>query len=157
MTEKNDEDIISSLTGTALRVFVYALKKAKDVGVRETQRDLGFKSASHSQYHLQRLEQLGLLEKNTNNRYNLKEEYENLRSLKIGILTEIYVFKGWMIPSLGLFSGFLASSLLITILFCLLLSPLAAVIFGSVALFMSFVYSGYRAYQIIRSFKQSEE
>ena len=157
MTEKNDEDIISSLTGTALRVFVYALKKAKDVGVRETQRDLGFKSASHSQYHLQRLEQLGLLEKNTNNRYNLKEEYENLRSLKIGILTEIYVFKGWMIPSLGLFSGFLASSLIITILFYHLLTPLAALIFVSVALFLSSIYSGYRAISIIKSFKQSEE
>ena len=157
MTEKNDEDIISSLTGMALRVFVYALKKAKDVGVRETQRDLGLKSASHSQYHLQRLEQLGLLEKNTNNRYNLKEEYENLRSLKIGILTEIYVFKGWVIPSLGLFSGFLVSSLIITILFYSLLTPLAAIIFVSIALFLSSIYSGYRAISIIRSFKQSEE
>ena len=39
MTEKNDEDIISSLTGTALRVFVYALKTAKGVGVRETASD----------------------------------------------------------------------------------------------------------------------
>lgn len=157
MTEKNDEDIISSLTGTALRVFVYALKKAQDVGVRETQRDLGLKSASHSQYHLRRLEQLGLLEKNKNNKYNLKEEFENLRSLKIGILTEIYMFKGWMIPSLGLFSGFLASSLIITILFYFLLTPLASVIFVSVALFMSSIYSGYRAIKIIKSFKQSEE
>ncbi len=157
MTENNKDDLIASLTGTALRVFVYVLKKAKDVGIRETQRDLGFKSASHSQYHLQRLEQLGLLEKDKNNRYNLKEEYENLRSLKIGILTEIYVFKGWMIPSLGLFSGFLASSLLIILLFYFLLSPLAAIIFGSIALFMSFVYSGHRAIQIIKSFKQSEE
>jgi hypothetical protein len=157
MTENNKDDLIASLTGTALRVFVYVLKKAKDVGVRETQRDLGLKSASHSQYHLQRLEQLGLIEKNKNNRYSLKEEYENLRSLKIGILTEIYVFKGWMIPSLGLFSGFLISSLAITLLFYFFLSPLAAVIFGSTVLFLSFVYSGYRAIQIINSFKQSED
>ena len=157
MAENNNDDLISSLTGTALRVFLYSLKKAKNVSVRETQRDLGLKTASHSQYHLQRLEQLGFLEKNQNNRYNLKEEYENLRSLKIGILTEIYVFKGWMIPSLGFFSGFLASSLIITLLFYFLLSPLAGVIFGSIALFMIFVYSGYRAIQIIKSFKQSEE
>ena len=157
MSDNDGNDIISSLTGTALRVFVYVLKKAKDVGVRETQRDLGLKSASHSQYHLQRLEQLGLIEKDKNNRYSLKEEFENLRSLKIGILTEIYMFKGWMIPSLGLFSGFLASSLIISILFYLLLSPLAAIIFGSTALFLSFIYSGYRAYQIIKSFKQSED
>ncbi len=157
MTKDIKDDIIASLTGTALRVFVYVLKKAKDVGVRETQRDLGLKSASHSQYHLQRLGQLGLIEKNKNNKYNLKEEYESLRSLKVGILTEIYLFKGWMIPSLGLFSGFLASSLIITVLFYLLLTPLAAIIFGSIALFMGFIFSGYKAFQIVSSFKQSDE
>ncbi len=157
MTEDIKDDVIASLTGTALRVFVYVLKKAKDVGVRETQRDLGLKSASHSQYHLQRLEQLGLIDKNKNNKYNLKEEYESLRSLKVGILTEIYLFKGWMIPSLGLFSGFLASSLIITVLFYLLLTPLAAIIFGSIALFMGFIFSGYKAFQIVSSFKQSDE
>lgn len=157
MTADASEDVISSLTGVALRVFVYALKKANDIGIRETQRDLGLKTASHSQYHLQRLEQLGLLVKDKNNRYSIHENYENLRSLKVGILTEIYVFKGWMIPSLGLFSGFLGSSIIILLLFYFLLSPLAAMVYGSVVLFLGFIYSGYRAIQIISSFKQSEE
>ena len=53
MSDQPNEDIISSLTGVALRVFLYALKKGKDFGVRETQRDLGLKTASHAQYHHQ--------------------------------------------------------------------------------------------------------
>lgn len=156
MAETN-EDIISALTGTALRVFVYALKKGKDIGVRETHRDLGFKTASHAQYHLQRLEQLGLLGRTKNNKYFVNEEYENLRSLKIGILTEIYVFRGWLIPSLGLVAGFLAMSLIITFLFYFLISETVAVGFAISVFILLFGYFGTRAYQIIQSFKQSED
>ena len=157
MTQNSKEDIISSLTGTALRVFVYAVKKVKEIGVRETQRDLGLKTASHAQYHLQRLEQIGLLKQSKNNKYCLEEEYENLRSLKLGILTEIYVFKGWLIPSLGIFSGFLGTSLVIVILFYFLISPLSALILGSLSFFLSCTYAAVRAIQIVKSFKQGEE
>ncbi len=157
MTELSNEDIISSLTGTALRVFVYAVKKGDNIGVRETQRDLGLKTASHAQYHLQRLEQIKLLERNENNKYNLPEEYESLRSLKIGILTEIYVFKGWMIPSLGLFAGFLGASLVISLLFFFLLpnTPIS-IIFSSSSLLLAAIYSSFRTIQIVKSFKKSE-
>ena len=55
MTTKAIDDIISSLKGTSLRVFVYAVKEGDDIGVRESQRRLGLKTASHAQYHLQRL------------------------------------------------------------------------------------------------------
>lgn len=158
MSDQPNEDIISSLTGVALRVFLYALKKGKDFGVRETQRDLGLKTASHAQYHLQRLEQLKLLGRTKNNKYFLPKEYESLRSLKIGILTEIYVFKGWLIPSLGLFAGFLIASLIIgLLLFFLLPDPTASIVFGSLSLLISAIYSGIRAYQVIKSFNQGED
>ena len=157
MAQNSSEDLISSLTGTALRVFVYAVKKVKEIGVRETQRDLGLKTASHAQYHLQRLEQFGLLKQTKSNKYYLEEEYENLRSLKLGILTEIYVFKGWLIPSLGIFSGFLGTSLILIILFYFFISPLSALILGSTSLFLAASYAGYRAIQIVKSFKQNEE
>lgn len=156
MTEQT-EDIISSLTGTALRVFVYTLKKGKDIGVRETHRDLGLKTASHAQYHLQRLEQLGLLGRTKNNKYFLVEEYENLRSLKIGILTEIYVFRGWLIPSLGLASGFVATSLVITLLFFFLLSESVAVYFALTVMLLAMIFTAYKSIQIINSFKQQDE
>lgn len=157
MTQENGEDIIASLTGTALRVFVYAVKKGNDIGVRETQRDLGLKTASHAQYHLQRLEQLKMLGRNKNNRYFLQEEYENLRSLKLGILTEIYIFRGWLIPSLGLFAGFLGTSIILLPIFYFLLSQLAALILGITSLFLGFLYASIKAIQIIQSFKQEEQ
>ena len=157
MTELPNEDAISALSGTALRVFVYAIKKGSDIGVRETQRDLGLKTASHAQYHLQRLEQISLLDKNENNKYSLPEQYENLRSLKIGILTEIYVFKGWMIPSLGIFAGFLGGSLAISLFFFFLLpNPLISLIFSSAALLLAAIYSSFRAIQIVKAFYNSE-
>ena len=157
MTEQPDEDIISSLSGTALRIFVYTVKKGKNIGIRETQRDLGLKTASHAQYHLQRLEQLKLIGRTKNNKYFLEEKYENLRSLKVGILTEIYVFKGWLIPSLGIFAGFLGMSAVIIAIFYTLINPLAALVFGVITFSIAALYSWWRAYQIIQSFKQEEE
>lgn len=156
MTTKAIDDIISSLKGTSLRVFVYAVKEGDDIGVRESQRRLGLKTASHAQYHLQRLEQLGLLEKNKNNKYYLPEKYANLRSIKLGILTEVYVIRGWLVPSLGIFGGFLGMSAIITILFYFLLFPLSSLIYGSIALVIGAIYASIRAYQIVKSFKQSE-
>jgi hypothetical protein len=157
MTDQPEEDIISSLSGTALRVFVYTVKKGKDIGIRETQRDLGLKTASHAQYHLQRLEQLKLIGRTKNNKYFLEEKYENLRSLKVGILTEIYVFRGWLIPSLGIFAGFLGMGAIIIALFYTLINPLAALAFGVIVFSLATFYSGWRAYQIIQSFKRDDE
>ncbi|MFW9851897.1 MAG: hypothetical protein ACFFDS_03080 [Candidatus Thorarchaeota archaeon] len=157
MTKQDNEDLISSLTGTSLKIFVYAVKKGKDIGVRETQRDLGLKTASHAQYHLQRLEQLGLLGRTKNNKYFLDKNYENLRSLKLGILTEIYVFKGWLIPSLGIFSGFLTTSAVLTLLFYFLVSELASLILGVTAFLIGGGYAAFRSVQIIQSFKQTED
>ena len=157
MTKQDNEDLISSLTGTSLKVFVYAVKKGKDIGVRETQRDLGLKTASHAQYHLQRLEKLGLLGRTQNNKYYLDKNYENLRSLKLGILTEIYVFKGWLIPSLGLFSGFLGTSAILTILFYFFISELASLILGITAFLIGGGYAAFRSVQIIQSFKQADD
>ena len=157
MSKQNNEDIISSLTGTSLRIFVYAVKKGKDIGVRETQRDLGLKTASHAQYHLQRLEQLKLLGRTKNNKYYIDKKYENLRSLKLGILTEIYVFRGWLIPSLGIFSGFLGTSAILSLLFYFLISELASLILGVIAFLIGGGYAAFRSLQIVRSFKQADD
>ncbi len=156
MTKKIDKDIISSLTGTALRVFLFTLKQGKNIGIRETQRFIGLKSASHAQYHLQRLSQLGLLNKTEINKYNVASEYEDLRNLKLGILTEIYVFKGWLFPSLAIFSGYLAMSVILTLIFFFTIDPLIGLIYGTFSLFSSAVYTFIRSLQVIKSFKKNK-
>lgn len=99
---KEKQDIIAELNGTALRIFLFLLKN-NEIGIRDAQRKLGLKSASHVQYHLQRFEHLGIVEKMPNSRYCLTEKYSELRSIKLGLLTEIYIYKGVIIPSIGFF------------------------------------------------------
>ncbi|MDI9619333.1 MAG: winged helix-turn-helix domain-containing protein [Candidatus Nezhaarchaeota archaeon] len=57
MAEGREETAIS---GTTLRVYIYMLKSAKPVGVREVQRAMGFRSPSTASYHISKLVEHGL-------------------------------------------------------------------------------------------------
>jgi DNA-binding transcriptional ArsR family regulator len=61
MSELDDEDLLKGLT---LKVYRLALKKGKPVGVREVQRSLKLSSPTLAAYHLEKLENGGLLKKN---------------------------------------------------------------------------------------------
>ncbi|MHA1853117.1 MAG: hypothetical protein ACTSUF_06330 [Candidatus Heimdallarchaeaceae archaeon] len=154
MARRDNDDIIANLKGTALRVFVYAVKQSNNIKVRETARRLGFKSPGHAQYHLNKLYTMGLLEKNDDNTYCLAEQYSNLRTLKISVLSEIYIIRGFIIPSLGLLSGFLGINLLLSLLFFFVLSPVAAYVNLSVSVILAVIFLTIRAVQIILSFKE---
>jgi len=125
----NEKDVIASLDGTILRVFLYTLKNKDNIGIRETQKKLGFKNASLAQYHLQRLYTMGILEKNPNNTYKLADRYASLRSIKIGLLSEIYIFRGCLIPLMGIIAGLLLGSIPIAIILFLIVSPVTAIVF----------------------------
>ena len=55
---KNEDEV---LVGKTLRVYKYAIKQDKPIGVREVQRALKFKSPTSASYHLVKLEEAGLL------------------------------------------------------------------------------------------------
>ena len=58
----DDERVASELKGNTLRVYWYLLRASKDfVGPREVQRKLGFSSPALAVYHLDKLNQLGLV------------------------------------------------------------------------------------------------
>ena len=61
MKSAHDEDI---LKGRTLDVYRYVLKNRKPTGVREVQRALKFSSPRLAFYHLNKLEEAGLLKKN---------------------------------------------------------------------------------------------
>ncbi|MCC6009599.1 MAG: hypothetical protein LM588_01195 [Fervidicoccaceae archaeon] len=63
---RNSRDAILVIGGTSLRVYFYLLLKNDEVGVRELQKALGFKSPSTAKHHLDRLVELGLAEKTLN-------------------------------------------------------------------------------------------
>ena len=88
----DDERVASELKGNTLRVYWYLLKSSKDfVGPRQVQRKLGFSSPALAVYHLDKLSELGLVEKVTG-------EYHLTRMVEVGILKHFLKFKGVIIP-----------------------------------------------------------
>lgn len=61
---RREEKIASMLHGNTLKVYWFLLRAEKGVvGVSETQRALGFSSPALAVYHLDKLTELGLVEK----------------------------------------------------------------------------------------------
>jgi len=86
------------LRGKTLQVYLYLLKK-EEVGVREVQRALKFKSASLAEYHLKKLEELGLA-KEQYGRYILVKE------VKPDFVKDLIKIGEILLPRLFLFAAF---------------------------------------------------
>jgi hypothetical protein len=106
----SEEEIIESeLKGKTLLVYMHMLKRANEpVGVREVQRELGFSSPSVSSYHLNKLQDLGLVE-------NIYGDYKIVRDIKVGVLRQFITLGGLILPRY-LFYAVLMSTMLITYL-----------------------------------------
>ena len=89
---KEDEDkIISQLKGTTLRVFWFSSSQ-KTVGVREVQRTLDLSSPSVAAYHLEKLCNLGLANRDRRNRYHI------IKKVNVGELRQYLKIKNWLVP-----------------------------------------------------------
>jgi len=66
----------SEIHGTTLRVYWFLFKSAGAVGVRETQRALSMSSPSIALYHLEKLRELGVVEKDVQGEYALKQQVQ---------------------------------------------------------------------------------
>jgi len=62
------------LEGNTLNVYAYVAKEGKPVGTRDVTRGANLSSPSVAHRHLQKLEALGLIEKNQNGDYMLKQK-----------------------------------------------------------------------------------
>ena len=104
----SDEEIIESeLKGKTLLVYMHRLKNPGDaVGVREVQRELGFSSPSVSSYHLNKLQDLGLVE-------NVYGDYQLVKDVKVGVLKQFIMLGGVMLPRY-LFYAVLMTTMLLT-------------------------------------------
>lgn len=99
--------IEAELKGKTLLVYLHMLKAEESrVGVREVQRDLGFSSPSVAAYHLNKLQDLGLVE----NEYG---DYKLVREVKVGVLRQFVRLGGVMLPRF-LFYAVLLTTMLIT-------------------------------------------
>jgi len=87
----------NQLAGNTLSVYAYVVKENKPVGTRDVMRGANLSSPSVAHRHLQKLELLGLLEKNQFGDYVLKE--------KTGVSGHVWVGRN-LVPRLMFYSFF---------------------------------------------------
>jgi predicted DNA-binding transcriptional regulator len=127
----------SSLKGKTLRVYWYMIQQqTHTVGVREVQRALGFSSPSIAVHHLEKLQDLGLIQKKDTGDYVLEQE------VKVGILRFFSRLGRFLVPRY-LFYSVLFSTMLFTYLALCILGQTTpsfyAIVFGSIALIVFWV------------------
>jgi hypothetical protein len=76
--------ISTELEGTTLRVYAFVIKENKRIGPREVMRGVNLSSPSVAYWHLQKLEALGLLQKDEYGEYVVKEKASISGHLWIG-------------------------------------------------------------------------
>jgi len=88
----------SNLRGNTLRVYWVLLQSlGSSIGPREIQRKLGFSSPALAVYHLDKLVELGLVEK-------VSGEYHLVKSVDVDILRQFTRLRGFIIPRNVLYS-----------------------------------------------------
>ena len=93
MAKERERIIESELKGVTLRVYWHILSSRKQaIGVRPVQRALGLSSPSVALHHLEKLRELGLLEKDSTGEYHLLEQ------VKVGVLQDFVGVLGFLLP-----------------------------------------------------------
>lgn len=78
----------AEISGNTLLVYWYIFKKGDACGVREIQRSLGFSSSSTAHYHLEKLEDKGLLTKDSYGNYLVNNK------VKVGVVSPfIFIYR----------------------------------------------------------------
>jgi predicted DNA-binding transcriptional regulator len=88
------------LRGKTLQVYLHLLRHGKAAGVREIQKELGFSSPSVAFHHLEKLINLGIIEKDEYERYVLVKKVDS------GILHSFVNVAGLTLPRLGFYGAF---------------------------------------------------
>lgn len=139
----SDEKVASVLRGNTLRVYWFLLRSSNGVvGIRETQRTLGFSSPALAVYHLDKLAELGLVEKTHG-------EYRLVKTVNVGILKQFVRLGTLMLPRYILYAT------MFTGLLVFYLTQFRRVDFYSVfALILASLATGITWYETLMAWKQ---
>jgi len=139
----DEEKVASELKGNTLRVYWQLLKSSSGaVGARETQRALGFSSPTLAAYHLEKLLDLGLVEKE-------RGEYRLIRVVSVGVLKQFVKLGALVLPRYTLYAT------MFTTLLVFYLSRFGRVSFSSVfALVFGVLGTGILWYEAVRAWRQ---
>jgi len=104
--ELDQEDVASKLKGNTLRVYWYLLEASHTtVGPREVQRHLGFSSPALAVYHLEKLMELGLVQK-------VRGEYQVVRVVNVGVLKQFFKLGTFILPRYSLYAAMFTTLLI---------------------------------------------
>jgi DNA-binding transcriptional ArsR family regulator len=117
-------DIESDLRGRTLQTYLFMMKNAKPVGVRELQRSLGLSSPSVAYHHLEKLERMGLVEKD---QYG---EYALVKNVDVSVLQAFTHIGRLLIPRFTFYAMFFTTLLVGYLLIYQSDANIFAVIFG---------------------------
>jgi len=139
-----DEDkIASELKGNMLRVYWHLLRSPNGVaGVRETQKSLGFSSPALAAYHLDKLMELGLVQK-------VRGEYRLVRVVNVGVLKQFVKLGSFILPRYTLYAT------MFTTLLIFYVSQIRQLNFYSFfALIFGILATGISWYETVRAWRQ---
>jgi len=141
--QANEEKIASELKGNMLRVYWHLLRASNGaVGVRETQKALGFSSPALAAYHLEKLVELGLVQK-------AQGEYRLIRVVNVGVLKQFVKLGAIVLPRYTLYAT------MFTTLLIFYLTQLRDVNFYSIfALIFGILATGILWYETFRTWLQ---
>ena len=138
----NKENVAAELKGNTLRVYWYLVQCSGNcAGPRQIQRELGFKSPALAAYHLDKLLDLVIVQKN-------KGEYQMTEVVEVGVLKQFMKVGSFMIPR------YITYATMISVLFVFFLTQfrdinfysLFALIFGTLSIGI-FWYETLRVWQ----------
>ena len=143
VSEVDEESIASELKGNTLRVYWHLLRTSSGVvGVRETQRSLGFSSPALALYHLEKLAELGLVQK-------VRNDYHLVKTVNIGVLKQFTKIGTLLLPRYTLYAT------MFTTLLIFYVSQFREVNFYSVfALIFGILATGILWYEGVRTWRQ---
>lgn len=120
-------DIDSDLRGRTLEAYLFMMRSSKPIGVRELQRSLGLSSPSVSFHHLEKLERMGLVEKD---QYG---EYVVVKDVDVSVLQAFSHIGRLLVPRFTFYAMFFTTLLIGYFLIYLGNSNIFALVFGAAA------------------------
>ncbi len=141
--QPDEEVIVSQLKGNTLRVYWHLLNNPQNTaGPREIQRTLNFSSPALADYHLKKLETLGLVEKE-------RGEYRLVREVDVGVLKQFIRLGTLILPRYTLYAT------LFTTLLIFYITQLRTINFYSLyALILGTLATAILWYETIRAWQQ---
>jgi DNA-binding transcriptional ArsR family regulator len=104
--EERARNIEAQLKGKSLHVYWYLLKSGNPIGVREIQRGLSMSSPSVASHHLEKLMDLGLVDKDSYGRYYL------VKTVEVGVLQVFTKVGKFMLPRYSFYATFFTTLLI---------------------------------------------